>query len=66
MMDDELTLSERVDALENRVFKRKRALDRLTSAIGYTLAVFFLLTLITCFTGLGFVILQILWLVASR
>ncbi|CAO77388.1 hypothetical protein M102_gp38 [Streptococcus phage M102] len=32
-MNNELTLSDRVDALENRVFKRKRALDRLTSAI---------------------------------
>ena len=65
-MNDKLTLSERVDALENKVFKRKRAADRLTSAIGYALAIFFLLTLISCFTGLGFVILQILWLVVSR
>ena len=65
-MNNKLTLSERVDALENRVFKRKRALDRLTSVIGYVLAVSFLLVLISCFTGLGFVILQILWLVASN
>ena len=65
-MNDKLTLSERVCALENKVFKRKRALDKLTSAIGYTLAILFLLTLISCFTGLGFVILQILWLIASK
>lgn len=65
-MNDKLTLSERVDVLENKVFKRKRVLDRLTSVIGYVLAILFLLTLISCFTGLGFVILQILWLVASR
>ena len=65
-MNDKSTLSERVDALESKVFKRKRVLDRLTSAIGYTLAILFLLTLISCFTGLGFVILQVLWLVASR
>lgn len=65
-MNDKLTLSERVDVLENKVFKRKRALDRLTSVIGYVLAILFLLTLISCFTGLGFVILQFLWLVASR
>lgn len=65
-MNNELTLSERVDALENRVFKRKRALDRLTSAVGYALAILFLLTLISCFTGLGFIILRVLWLVASR
>ena len=65
-MNNKQTLSERVDALESKVFKRKRVLDRLTSAIGYTLAILFLLTLISCFTGLGFVILQILWLVASR
>lgn len=65
-MNDKLTLNERVDALENKVFKRKRALDRLTSAIGYALAILFLLTLISCFTGLGFVVLQILWLIASR
>lgn len=66
MMGVRLTLSERVDALENKVFKRKRALDRLTSAIGYALAILFLLALISCFTGLGLVILQILWLIASR
>ena len=65
-MNDKLTLSERVDALENKVFKRKRALDKLTSVIGYALAILFLLTLISCFTGLGFVILQILWLVVSK
>ncbi len=65
-MSDKLTLSERVDALESKVFKRKRVQDRLTSAIGYALAILFLLTLISCFTGLGFVILQILWMVASR
>lgn len=65
-MSNKQTLSERVDALESKAFKRKRALDRLTSAIGYALAIFFLLTLISCFTGLGFVILQILYLVASR
>lgn len=65
-MNDKLTLNERVDAIESKVFKRKRALDGLTSAIGYTLAILFLLTLISCFTGLGFVILQILWLIASR
>lgn len=65
-MSDKLTLNERVYALESKVFKRKRVLDRLTSAIGYTLAILFLLTLISCFTGLGFIILQILWLVASR
>lgn len=64
-MNDKLTLSERVDVLENKVFKRKRALDRLTSVIGYVLAILFLLTLISCFTGLGFVILHFLWLVAS-
>lgn len=65
-MNNKLTLSERVDALESKVFKRKRALDKLTSAIGYVLAILFLLALISCFTGLGFVILQILWLVVSR
>lgn len=65
-MNDKLTLSERVDALESKVFKRKRVFDRLTSAIGYALAILFLLTLISCFTGLGFVLLKILWLVASR
>ena len=65
-MNDKLTLSECMDTLENKVFKRKRALDRLTSAIGYALAILFLLVLISCFTGLGFVILQILWLVSSR
>lgn len=65
-MNDKQTLSERVAVLENKVFKRKRALDKLTSAIGYVLAILFLLALISCFTGLGFVILQILWLVASR
>lgn len=65
-MDVKLTLNERVDALESKVFKRKRVFDKLTSAIGYALAVLFLLTLISCFTGLGFVILQILWLVVSR
>ena len=65
-MNSKLTLNERVDALENKVFKRKRALDRLTSAIGYALAILFLLTLISCFTGLGFVVLQILWLIASK
>ena len=46
--------------------KRKRVLDRLTSAVGYALAILFLLTLVSCFTGLGFVILQILWMIASR
>lgn len=65
-MNNELTLSERVDALESKVFKRKRVLDRLTSTIGYALAILFLLTLVSCFTGLGFVVLQILWLLASR
>lgn len=65
-MNNELTLSERVDTLESEVFKRKRVLDRLTSAVGYALAILFLLTLVSCFTGLGFVILQILWLIASR
>ncbi|AKI28597.1 hypothetical protein AVT41_gp36 [Streptococcus phage APCM01] len=65
-MNDKLTLSECVDALESEVSKRKRALDKLTSAIGYALAILFLLTLISCFTGLGFVILQILWLIANR
>ena len=65
-MNNELTLSERVDALESKVFKRKRVLDRLTSVVGYALAILFLLTLVSCFTGLGFVILQILWLIASR
>ena len=65
-MSDKLTLSKRVDALESKVFKRKRVQDRLTSAIGYALAILFLLALISCFTGLGFIILQILWIVASR
>ena len=65
-MNNRLTLGERVDALENKVFKRKRTIDRLTSAIGYALGILFLLALISCFTGLGFVILQILWLVVSR
>lgn len=46
--------------------KVKWILDRLTSAVGYALAILFLLTLITCFTGLGFVVLQILWLVVNR